>query len=573
MLVGLSTFVFAILAGWMVLRMARSPDEGDRDPATMVRRLFLYGLLYAAVVLVAQGVIESSREILEAEQRSNTALARALSFLIVGLPVTALLGRYVDRRLAASSGERRALAWTVYLNAVLATALLGFVLEGHATLHGAFATSAVDREFEPSHLVAAVVWGGLWVTHWFGLKRRHGAIGDLHLAIGTIVGLVPLAVGFGGITRIGAEEIYDAATNDPETARTEPTFAYLLALFVVGAVVWAWYWLGNYRKAQRTDVWYVTVVPVGALAGFVATIVGLTMAINTVAVWYVGEPDTATAVRHFDSLPVLAGLVVAGLVCWLYHRWELGPDPERGPAIQVYDYLLAFAALVASVVGVAMLLVALFDSGPGSMVNVAVGGATMVVVAGPVWTLFWTRIGRSIRVEPARETASPVRRVYLFTLFGVGGLMVLISSLAVLFTTIEDALDGSLSRQTIHDDRVGLAVLLTVTGVAWYHFQVYRAERPDVERAIRDRSGEPTFRRRVFLVSAGDADLACHLTDVSGMPVVHWQRTDHVATGPVDIDDLDRRLADQSSDDVLVLLGPDGPTVIPFVHSSDPRHR
>ncbi|MDH3299430.1 MAG: DUF5671 domain-containing protein [Acidimicrobiia bacterium] len=564
MLVGLSTIVIALLAAWLVVRVARDPGPEGRDPAATVRRLFLYGLLYTTVILAAQGVIELTGELIESDRRSNTALAQAMSFLIIGLPVAGLLGRSIDRRLAARPEERMALAWTVYLNAILATAVVGFVIEGHAVLHAALSSDS-ERSFQISNIVAAVVWGGVWAGHWFGLRRRHGILGDLHLAIGTIVGLVPMVVGLGGVTYIGADILYDAVTDNPDTSQAEPGFGYFAALAVAGAVVWAWYWLNNYRRSPRTEIWYVTVVPVGALAGFVATIVGVAAAINDVGVWFLGNPDAATAVRHFDSIPALVGVVAAGAPCWLYHRWELGPDPDRGMAIRVYDYLLAFAALVASVVGITMLLVAVFDDGPGSVANTVVGGATTVAVAGPVWVWFWSRIGATVRADPGRETNSPVRRVYLFTLFGVGGLLVLISALALLFTTIEDVLDGTLSRRTLHDDRIGLAILLTVTGVAWYHYRIYRADRKTGERPPPTKPPEKAVHdRRVVLVASNHSRLARHLAETSGASVVHWHRTDH-EEGPVDVVDLDRQLIDRADEDLLVILGADGPIVIPFV--------
>ncbi len=565
MLVGLSTLVIALLAVWLIIRVTRHPGADARDPAAMVRRLFLYGLLYATVILTAQGVIELTRELIESDRRSNTALARAMSFLIVGLPVTALLGRYIDRRLASGWEERGALAWTVYLNAVLATSVFGLLIEGQAFLHEAL-SSGDERTFETSNFVAAAVWGGVWAGHWFGPRRRHGILGDLHLAIGTIAGLVPLAVGLGGMGYLAADALYDAVTDDPSPAQTDPGLAFFVALAAVGGATWAWYWLNHYRRSRRTETWYVTVLPIGALAGFVATIVGVAAAVDSVGVWFLGNPDAATAVRHFDSLPVLAGVVVTGLACWLYHRWELGPDPDRGMAIRIHDYLLALASLVATVVGVATLLVAVFDDGPGSVVNVAIAGATMVAVAGPVWAWFWSRIERNVRADPPGETNSPVRRVYLFTLFGVGGLLVLVSAVAVLFTTIEDVLDGSLSRQTLHDDRVGLAILATVTAAAWYHYRVYRSERPGAGRpAAPPEPIEPDLPgRRVVLVAADHPGLARHLAETSGASVVHWHRTDH-QEGPIDIVDLDRQLTDRADDDVLVILGADGPIVIPFV--------
>ncbi len=562
-----TSILIVALIVWLILRLTGlvgGDGDGDRtDPAATIRRVFLYGLLLLSVFLIVQGAGMLTTELVEANRRSNAMLAQAISFLVVGIPATLLLGWFVDRRLREQAEERRALTWTLYLNAALATAVVGFLLEGRLFLTEALRPSAA-RSFEAAALVTAVLWMMVWAVNWFVLKERHGITGDVHLAAGTIAGLISLVVGFGGLVRVGTDELYNALTDDPITARPGGPAAGWVAMVVLGGLVWGWYWVANFRAGPRTEVWYVTVVPVGALAGFVATIVGLAIAANRVAVWYLGDPDQLEAVRYFDDAPVAAGVVAAGLVAWLYHRDELGSDPNRGIAVQAYDYLLAMASLVTAVIGTTMLLVAAFDDNPGPVVNTVIAGVTMVAIGGPIWAWFWSEIERH-RAESATEMGSPVRRVHLFSLFGVGGVTVLISGLIALMTTIEDALDGNLSRRTLHDARVALALLITVTGVAWYHFMVYRRERTESAEVLPPPSDMPHHPRRIVLVSADGDELATGLSTLSGAPVIHWHRTDGVPSDLVRADDLEPLVVDHADEDVLIVLEGGTPTVIPFV--------
>ncbi len=550
------------LVVWLAVRTfgQRGPD-GGADPAVTLRRLFLYGLLYVTLLVAAQGLIELFRELLEDEDRSNAALARALAFLVVGGPACAGLVWYVDRRLTGDPEERTSLAWTVYLNGALLTTLIGSMIESQEVLRLALAPSE-RRRFASEALAAAIIWTGLWAGHWF-LRRRHGIRGDLDLSIGTVFGLAPLAVGLAGMLTIAGDELYDLITDDPVTGRGGPAFGSFVATAVVGGVTWTWYWLLRYRTATRTGLWYVTVLPIGALAGFVATVSMAATVGYTVAVWFLGDPDSSEAVRHFEPLPAFLAILAVGAATLAHHRSLLRVETERNDAIRSYDYLLALAALVSAVAGAVLLLVAVFSIGRSALANTVIAGITLVAVGTPVWFTFWSRIQRHIAIARLVELRSPLRRAYLFSIFGIGGLAVLIAVLAVLTSVFEDLLDGTVDRETLQDNRVGVAVVLAVTGVAWYHFRVYRAERPDYEPPPPPPPPPPT--KRVVLVSPQPGDLARELAEATGASVVPWHRTDLAGPPSSALDELSQLIADRSEQDLLVVVGDDGPVVIPFV--------
>ena len=135
-------------------------------------------------------------------------------------------------------------------------------------------------------------------------------------------------------------------------------------------------------------------------------------------------------------------------------------------------------SLVTAAVGLVVLLSALLADGRASRANQIIAGLTLVATGGPVWAWFWAAIGRHLRVDRAGELDSPLRRTYLFSVFGIGGVATMVGLLTALTTAFEDTLDGQLSRRTLHDARIGIATVVAVTGVAWYHYRVHRAERP-----------------------------------------------------------------------------------------------
>lgn len=563
MLVSLLPLALVVAIVWLLLRATarRGAVEAGQDSAATFRRFLLYALCYVTMLVAAQGVVLLADELAE-DQRSNAALASAISFLIVGLPAYGGLVRWVDRRLAGDIKERRSPAWTVYLNLVLATTLIMAMIEANTVLRDLFAFDD-EAEFPWRAAVATVVWGSLWAGHWFVLRRRHDVSSDMDLATGTVVGLAPLAIGAAGLLHVLGDELYNRLADDPDTVRDGPSTAAWLALWLVGAVVWSWYWLKNYRTAQRSGLWYITVVPIGALAGFVALAASSATALHTSGVWFFGDPESTEAVRHFDTIPIMAAIGLVGAVSLLYHRAELGTEVHRSDAIRSYDYLLTLAALVTSIIGLSILLIALFGKREDEGVNTLIAGVTMVLVGGPVWSRFWRTIQRHVIADRMAELRSPWRRIHLFTIFGGGGLAVLIATLAVLTIGLEHALDGTFGRDTLHDARFGLAVLISVTGVAWYHFTVFWAEREEYAPVVTT-PPPPTMLQRVVLVSGDGEDVSDRLTEAIGAPVTHWHRTDSPSLKTIDIEELRDLLANRTDSDLLVVVGADEATVIPF---------
>lgn len=573
---------FLALIAWAIVRLVsrrRGGQDLQVDRATSVRRLFLYGLLLVTLLLGAIGATMVGLTLLTSawSDAERSSLALGLAFALVAGPAYALLLRFARRRQRDDAGERDSLAWAAYLNAALASSLIVTTVTAQNLLQGVF---GVD-EFAWRDITPVLVWGGVWALHWFRLRPAHGVQGDLDLAVGSLVGLITMMFGLGGLAYVAGDEIYASVVERPPVGHESPSVTTWLIATGVGATVWAWHWLRSYQRAERTALWNLYVLMAGTMAGLVTAIAsGATIAYWT-AVWFLGRPTMDLPSEHFEQVPVAAGFLVAGTASWLYHRSVLRTEGsvDRSEPLRSYDYLMAASGLVATVVGAALALGALLESiatritgDPSEVANRVVLAVILAMIGLPLWRTSWSRICGHLDADPAAEISSPTRRLYLVTLFGVGGLTALISLIVVLFVGIDDLLDGTFGGETLDSASVGLALLASVSGVAWYHLRVFRSDRALAEQLAP--AAEPLPPpvplsppgTHVVLITPRDGGIATALAAATGATVETWLREDDLPMPDIDIDEVVARILDDAGHEVAVVVGPTGADVIPYVN-------
>jgi hypothetical protein len=266
------------------------------------------------------------------------------------------------------------------------------------------------------------------------------------------------------------------------------------------------------------------VLLVGVGGGFVMAVVGGTAVLNSAAVWLLGDPSARTAAEHFTGTSTALGAVVLGALTWWYHRraFALGAPPGRTELTRVREYLLAAIALVATASGVVSGVSALAEmvDSPAyerSVANGLIGAVTLLVVGAPLWWWFWSGAQRALAADPAPELASPTRRVYLFVLFGVGGVVAVIAVLVAAFIGIEAGLRGEFGDETVQDLGIPLGLLVATATISGYHWAVYRRERriPPPKEAT-------CGPREVLLVGPMDEDVAADVRRATGASVELW---------------------------------------------------
>jgi hypothetical protein len=552
-LVQLAVFIGLIV--FVVKLVTKKGSSSAEGSGISIRRFFQYSIMLVMLVVAAFGligIIDAVASTGSALTRDTAAIARSIAFLVVGLPVFGGLALYTRRLLKSTPAESRSLGWIGYLTFALIGSLI-FVMSFTTAFLGEFLT---DGGFETMSFISMLVWSGVWIAHW----RIAGRTADespmqFHLLVGSAAGLIALAIGAGVAIAAALGEVYDAVLSVTAVSSDVDVIARGVVLFVIGAVVWFFYWIGHARSTARSVLWLTYVLLVGVLGGVITFVVGSGTLLFGVLDWLIGDVGSTTASTHFAFIPGALAALIVGVGSWGYHRVVLGGRTEanRTEVDRVYDYLLSGAGLLVAAGGLATLFTVgldalgsdpIADSG-GSVSAVAI---TLLIVGVPLWWRHWSAIRRFRAARPEEEVSSITRRVYLFVLFGATGLVAVISLIILVFIAVEDLLEGDLGGATINSIAVPVSLILTAGGVAWYHFAVFRED-----RAIAPHEELPAL-REVVVVGSGE-DVAA----ISGGVSVRVQGL-RVVDDPTEAETLEDVLAalDAETHGRIVVIADDG---------------
>ena len=527
-----------------------------------VRRFFQYLLLYSLLITAALGLSGLLGRLLDRATlvaADHTDLARNVSFVIVGIPLYIVIASWTRRKLSTDPGEVKSLGWGLYITLATLTSLIVAMF----ALHDILSWAVGIQSYSGPSLARFIVWGALWSTHWWLSDRLTPPESSrVHRLIGSLIGLVIVIVGLSNlltsviqrVLKLGADVLFLGGV-DP-IKKSAVTFA-------VGIPVWFLYWMRTSSKSKRDPFWLVYVLLFGVGGGLVIAISGASAVLYNVLVWFLGEPKTLDASPHLRSIPAAAAFAFVGTVVWWYHHAILENEKTRSEVRRVYEYLMAGIGLIASAAGVSMVLVALVETftrveviaGPSGGRNALLAAATMLIVGTPVWWIFWQKIQRATQTSPAGEIASPTRRVYLFLLFGIGGLTSVIVLLIGVFIVFDDIFKSHLGTDTLHRLRFCIAILITTGAVAGYHWMIYRAEREQVGAGLHG----PRF---VLLVGPRDPDLMRAVAHRTGGRVQSWTRKDDESSFG-SVEEVIAVLENTQEESIILLAESSGIRVIP----------
>jgi hypothetical protein len=572
MFAGLVPLAVIVIAVVLAVRLRQSRGSGihAESAGESLRRFFVFLLLLAAVLVAAFGAAGVVEAALPGPNPEREAMARSLAFLVVGLPAAGWLAWLARRRFLADPAERSSLGWGLYLFAVLLTSLGGAMIGGIRTLHWAFGVGPGERgAFDPAAAAALIVWFAVWAGHWW--LAAHAAPAERlqpHLLAGSAAGLGAGAAAAGASLGLTFSWLYDRWFDGAAGALFDDDLRRVVAILLIGSVVWAWYWLVHGRRSSRTLLWHAYTVLLGVLGGMITAVVGISIGLDRALVWWFGDPGTADAVVHFDALPGAAAALLVGLGVWVYHRLVLGPRRagQRNEMERAHDYVAAGAGLLTAAAGVTILLVGLIEAltpggaggGEASASNTLMLAVTLLAVGAPLWGVFWRVAGRSRTADPQAEVASPSRRAFLFVLFGASAAAALGSLIAMMVTAFDDLLGGTFGSATVLDMRIPMALVITTGLLAGFHWSVYRRD-----RRISPASVRPAVREVVLVCCNGPAP-AEEIRDRTGARVRVWRTAGTVERPALDAD-IAEIVAAESHERVLVIARPEGGyEVIPF---------
>ena len=550
----------------LVIRKVSGRSQSLDSNAQPVRLFFQYSLVFGLFIIVTVGIAGLLGRVLDTSNIVNSdqsSLASNLAFVVVGGPLLAGLTIWLRNSLRENPSEGHGFVPTFFATLAAIISLLVFLTSIIAVMHNVINNDPALG----STISRSIVWGTAWIIV---LKisntvipkndfRIQFFVGSFITALAALIGLVQVLTGI--FAALLSQPVF-LGTQQTELVTADSPIAIGLGTLVIAGGLWVYYWIKNANTIKTDSLWLGYVLIAGVGATLVTAIVSLSVSLYQVLVWNFGEPATQRIADHFASIPQSVAVASAGLLFWWYHRSLLPSQSVRTDVQRTYEYLMSAISLIASAIGISIVIVAIIEalteqtrlSGPGA-INTLIGAATVIIVAGPVWWRFWTRIQRIAKTEPESEHGSPVRRTYLFLLFGVGGITAIISLITIVFQLFDGILSSNLGANTFSDMRFAIGILISTGIVAGYHWEIYRHEK-DVEVSF----ASPVI--NVLLVGPKNPELIHDLKEATNAKVSFLQRAD--AEDLVWPTERVIELVSQSKDhDLMILLEATGVKVVP----------
>ena len=550
----------------LVIRKVSKRATSSSNTAQPVRLFFQYALAFGLFMIVTiglAGLLSRALDVSNIVNADQSSLASNLAFVVVGGPLLAGIIIWLRNSLRENPSEGHGLIPTFFATLAAIVSLLVFLSSAIAALHNVIS----GDEVLGSTLGRTIVWGTALILV---LKISNSVIpkndfriqyfvGSFITALAALIGLVQVLSGVLALL-LSQQTFFD--TQKLALVSPDNPIGIGLGTLVISGALWVYYWIKNANTNKSDTLWLAYVLIAGVGGTLVIAITSLSISLYQVLVWFVGEPASQNAGEHFASIPQSVATAFAGFLFWWYHKSLLPNESERTDVQRTYEYLVSAISLIASAIGISIVIVALIESltsqvqlaGAGA-INTLLGAGTVIVVAGPVWWHFWSRIQSIARAESNAEHSSPVRRIYLFLLFGVGGIVAIVSLITIVVQLFDGILSSNLGANTFSEMRFAIGILISTGIVAGYHWEIYRHEK-DIEVSF----GAQT--KSVLLVGPTSPELIQKLKAATGAKVSFLQRADaSELVWPTE--HVIELVAQSKEHDLLVLLEATGVKVVP----------
>ena len=578
-----------VVAAVMVVRR-RDADEDEAEPGIgTVRRLFYYGIAFLALIFVGVGLAMLIGGVLDGAfgdlviQSSDTQLAIALAFTVVGTPAWLIFALLAQRSVQQHDAERRSQARRLYFTLARGVALSIVMVAG--AMVGYFLVGVDEFNGDPWGWFLA--WAGIWILHDRLAAseppptRTTRLLDRLYLYYAAVIGLGTLTTGAVGALSVPLSSAYDQLFRESlvASAWTEDVRSAAV-LAAVGGAVWGWHWL---RQLARPDagatLWYTYLFIVGVTAAVAMTVGSVGTLLYSVLQWWFGDPGSENAADHFASAPGLLALILVGGLSWGYHRAVLeegSPEERWSEPERIYRYLVAAAGLLALAAGgVALIAGALDALVPRSSEllrttdewrNAIVLGVTLVLVGAPLWARYWSQIQREVGIRGEVERSALPRRIFVFAVFGLAALVVLVNLTIVLYQLFEGVLDGTLSWEFLRETRYSIALVLVAGAVVIQYWLVLREDQRAAPEAATPAVAPRRTRDVIVLAPPGVEGVLREIERVDGVRIRNWRRLDvpAVSLGAEQLAALRGDLATADGERFVLILGDGRYDLVPY---------
>ena len=566
----LSAIPLFIMIGIVVFALRKlshrtQPVDSTEQP---VRLFFQYALAFGLFIIFTVGIAGLLSRILDTANIVNadqSSLASNLAFVVVGGPLLAGIMIWLRKSISQNPSDGHGPVPTLFATLAATISLLVFMTSAIAALHNLINAD----QFAGVSAAKAIVWGSAWLIV---LKISNSVIpkndfriqyfvGSAITALASLIALIQVLSGV--FSALLLQKMF--LVNQPLllVSPVNPLEIGLGTLAISGAL-WFYYWIRNANTIKSDTLWLGYVLIAGVGGSLILAITSLSVSLYQVLVWFFGEPYNQKIAEHFAGIPLSLAVASAGLIFWWYHKSLLPTNSERNDIQRTYEYLMAAISLIASAIGISIVIVALIEASTSqailagsSAINTLLGAATVIAVAGPIWWHFWNRIQKVAKSSPESEHGSPIRRIYLFLLFGVGGVVAIISLITIVYQIFNSLLGSGLGANTLNEMRSAIGILASTGIVAAYHWEIYRHEK-DVEVF------KAPVIANILIVGPKNLDLIQTIAQTTGARVSYLQSANSdELTWPVE--NVVELVNQNKGQDLLIFLESAGVKVIPIV--------
>lgn len=429
----------------------------------IVRDLLKYLILFIAVLLTCLGLAGLLGLALDTENvdyGGKLDAARWLAFLVVGIPVIAVMTSWIRRDFRSHGEDRNSPAWQIYLFAATTSSLLIWFVPLVNTLKW-----FSGQDYRPRELAQALVAFVVWVLHMNLLKRHTSIISNVHRFSGLATGLIAAAVGSISAIGFGISKWMDV-----ETGRYE--FQDAVTLLIVAIPVALFYWGSLNNNGSEMEIRIYRTFGGKALPTFFMAIAA-TFALGSTLNWFFGE-HIDDAPRYFTHVPQQIATVIV-LAPMIYYFRYLVSQYSRDDISRLFQYFVSGSALTGAGIAGGWFIAGLFEF--NSFINTSIAGFAGLLVALPIWRFEWRHCQAAIHEQFEVEHNSPIRRIYLYVMLAAPTIAGFISAVIMSYQLFKGVLVGGFNWIDI---KAPAGALISASLVALYQYRVYRSERQGV---------------------------------------------------------------------------------------------
>ncbi len=498
-----------------------------------IRRLYFYLVALISLEVVLWGVIGLLRSLFSGTPvGAADALARALSLVLVGVPVFLFHWLWAQRAASADPEERTALLRALFFFAALGAALFPVAQNALAWLNRALllafktnASSAIvgGHQSWQDNFIALLANLGVAAYFWRTLKNAWPAppddeqFADARRVYRYIWLLYALLLGIAGVREL-LMFLFSIPNEKVLGVGQGARLGNGLALVLVGIPLWVFTWRicqGALDEArERASNLRLGVLYLLSWGSAVVGIFAVSVMLSELLKFLLGAPGGWRAALNGISEP-LAVAVPLGAV-WLYHQRILlahialdADENAQAGKRRLYSTFLAFIGLALSTTGLLLLLSFLVDlltgqNAWGGGLRERLSAALSTLAAGiPLWVPRWRALQAEALAQDARGSAarrSLVRRAYLYLALFAGVIGGMGTAVALVFQILSALLSGRVPADfaaSVLNNAAALAVFIVLLV---YHLRILRAD------SALETQQSPLSNFPVLVVDDGDAD-------------------------------------------------------------------